>query len=97
MPRPGGGYIRPLRADPVYRPPGGLPGVVRRARPELGSVHDHAWVASDLLGTLRVTKQVRVVLLLPHENEVHGSHVVGDERAAGGRARERVGGDAEPA
>src|SRR4029079_4759107 len=44
-----------------------------------------------------VTKQIRVVALLPHEDEVRGGHEHGDEPAAGRRARKRVGGDAEPA
>ena len=44
-----------------------------------------------------VAQQVRVVLLLPHEDQVRRRHEVGHVRAAGRRARKRVGADAEPA
>jgi hypothetical protein len=81
----------------VYRAAAGLPGVVRGARAKLALVHHNTRIAADFLRALGVTKQVRVVSLLPHEDEVHGGHVIRDERATGGRTRERVGRDAEPA
>ena len=62
--------------------PGGLPRVVRGARPEAVLVRDDARVAADLLRALRVPEQVRVVALLPDEDEMRGGHEVGDERAA---------------
>ena len=77
--------------------PGGLPRVVRGARAELRLVDDDARVPPDLLGALGMPEQVRVVAALPDEDEVGRRHEVRDERAALRRARERVGGDAEPA
>jgi hypothetical protein len=44
-----------------------------------------------------VPEQVRVVELLPHEDEVRGRHEVGHERAAARGTRKRIGADAEPA
>ena len=71
--------------DAVHRPAGGLPGVVRGARPERPLVGDDARVAPDLLRALGVAEEVRVVPLLPDEDQVRGGHELGDERAAGGR------------
>ena len=85
------------RLDAVDRTAGRLPQVVRGARAERGLVLDDARVAADLLRPLGVAEQVRVVALLPDEDEVRGGHELGDEGAAGGGTRERVGADAEPA
>ena len=83
--------------DAVHRPAGGDPGVVRRAGAELGAVAGDARVAADVARPRGVPQQVRVVELLPDEDQVRGGHELGDERAAGRRARKRVGPDAEPA
>ena len=42
-------------------------------------------------------QEIRVVGLLPDENQVRGGHEVGDERAAARGTGERIGADAEPA
>ena len=81
----------------VHRPPGRLPRVVRRARPERRLVRDDPRVPADLLRALRVPEEVRVVALLPDEHEVGRGHEHGDERAALRGARERIGLHAEPA
>src|SRR5687768_9552658 len=86
-----------LATHGVDGPAGGLPRVVRRARAEAPLVGDDPRVAADLLRTLCVPEQVRVVALLPDEDQVRRRHVVGDVRAADGRAGERVGADAVPA
>src|SRR5919198_1618885 len=91
---------RPTRSrsttNAVDGPARGLPRVVRGAGAERRLVPDDARVAADLLRALRVPEKVRVVALLPHEDEVRGGHEVGDERAVLRGARERVGADAEP-
>ena len=82
--------------DAVDGPARGFPRVVRRAGAERGLVRHDARIAPDLLRTPGVTQQVRVVALLPDEDQVRGRHELGDERAALGGARERIGRDAEP-
>ena len=86
-----------LAADAVYGPAGGFPGVVRGARPETGLVLDDARVPADLLRALGVAQQVRVVALLPDEDQMRRGHELGDEVAPVRRARERIGRDAVPA
>ena len=44
-----------------------------------------------------MAQEVRIVDLLPHEDQVSRGHELRDEGAAVGRTRERVGPDAEPA
>src|SRR5207237_10528762 len=63
-----------LAADAVHRATRRLPRVVRRARPEGRLVRHDARVAPDLFRPARMTKQVRVVALLPHEDEMRGRH-----------------------
>ena len=86
-----------MTTDAVHRPARRFPRVVRRARPERALVGDGPRIPADLLGALGVAQQVRVVALLPHEDEVCGGHELCDELAPRRRARKRVGGDAEPA
>ncbi len=43
-----------------------------------------------------MAQEVRIVPLLPDEDEVRCGHELGDERALVGRARKRVRTDAEP-
>jgi hypothetical protein len=74
----------------VHRPTGGLPRIVRGAGAEARLVRDDAWVAADLLRTLCVTKEIRVVALLPHEHEMRSRHELGDEAAPGSGARKRI-------
>src|SRR4029079_13123560 len=83
--------------DRVHGAAGRLPRVVRGARPEAVLVRDDPRVAADLLRALGVPEQVRVVALLPDEDEVGGGHEVGHERAAVGRTGKGVGANAEPA
>src|SRR5207253_1918486 len=83
--------------DAVNRTTRGLPRVVRRARPVRRRVGHDARVAADLEGAPRVPEQVRVVALLPDEDQVRRGHELGDEVATGGGTRERVGAHAEPA
>ena len=54
-------------------------------------------VPSDFLGALRVPEQIRVVALLPDQNEMRRRHEVGDERAPFRRAGEGIRAHAEPA
>jgi hypothetical protein len=54
-------------------------------------------VAADLLRAFRVPEEVRVVALLPDEDQMRGGHELRDEFAAGSRARERRRRHAEPA
>src|SRR6185436_6769779 len=75
----------------------GFPRVVRRARPVLGRVLLDARVPPDLLRALRVVEEIRIVALLPDEDQVRRGHEVGDEIAAVRRTRERIRPDAEPA
>ena len=82
--------------DAVHRAAGGDPRVVRGARAVLGAVAGDARVAADVARARGVTQEVRVVVLLPHEDQVRRGHELGDERAAGGRARERIRAHAEP-
>jgi len=86
-----------LGLDAVHRTAGGDPGVVRGAGAELALVADHAGVAPDVPGTSSVPQQVRIVQFLPHEDEVRRRHELGDERAARGRTRKRIGANAVPA
>ena len=86
-----------ITLDPVDRPPRRLPRVVGRAGAVRVLVVDDRRVTPHLLRALRVAEQVRVVPLLPDEDQVHGRHEEGDELAAGRRAREGIGADAEPA
>jgi hypothetical protein len=44
-----------------------------------------------------MAQEVRVVALLPDEDQVRRGHELGDEGAAGRGTRKRVGGHAEPA
>ena len=89
-----------IRARPVGLTvdgaPGRLPDVVRGARAERRPVLDHARVPADLLRALRMAQEVRVVALLPDEDQMSGGHELGHVGAARGR-QERVGGHAEPA
>src|SRR5207253_11461328 len=84
-------------ADAVHRPARGLPRVVRGARPVLGDVVDDARVAADVLRALRVVEQVRIVALLPDEDQMRGRHEDRDERAPRRGTREWIGADAAPA
>ena len=61
------------------------------------SRRDDPRVAADLHRALRVPEQVRIVALLPDEDEVRRGHEVGHERAAVGRAGKGIGANAEPA
>src|SRR5207247_2412515 len=79
------------------RPTRCLPGVVRRTRAKGRLVPDDPRIPPNLLGSLRVPKQVRIVALLPDEDEMGGGHEIGDVRATRCWARERVGSHAEPA
>ena len=83
--------------DAVDGAAGRLPGVVRGARAELPLVRDDPRVAPHVLRALRVPEQVRVVALLPDEDQVRGGHELGDEAAVRRRAGEPVGPHAEPA
>src|SRR5260221_14755100 len=83
--------------DAVNGPAGGDPRVVRGARPELGAVPGHPWVAADVAGAGRVAQQVRVVERLPDEDQMRRGHELGDERTALRRARKRIRAHAEPA
>src|SRR4029079_9555230 len=56
----------------------------------------HARVAADIARAGGVTQEVRVVDLLPDEDQVRRGHELRDEGAAVSRAREWVGPDAEP-
>src|SRR5439155_26446719 len=80
----------------MNRPPRRLPRVVRRARPVRGRVGNDSRIAPDLLGSARMTEQVRIVALLPHEDQMRSGHELGHEDAAGGGTGEGVGADAEP-
>src|SRR4029453_14689865 len=53
-------------------------------------------VAADLLRPLRVAEQVRVVAVLPDEDQGYGRHEHRHERAPGGWAGEGIRRDAEP-
>ena len=55
-----------------------------------------ARIPAHLFRALSVAEQVRVVALLPNEDKVRGGHEARHEDAALGRARKRVGRDAEP-
>ena len=81
----------------MHRPARSLPGVVGRARAERWLIGGYAWVAAHFHGALRVPEEVRVVAFLPDEHEVRSGHELGDERAPGGRTRERISADAPPA
>src|SRR4029079_8606298 len=86
-----------LAADAVHRPACRFPRVVRRAGAEVDLVGDDPRVAADLLRALGVAQEVRVVLLLPDENEGRCRHERRHEEAAGCRAWERIRADADPA
>src|SRR4029077_9244588 len=77
-----------LAADAVHRPARRLPRVVRSTRAEPHLVRDYPRVEADLLRTLRVAEEVRVVLLLPDEHEVGRRHELRHEEAAGRRTGE---------
>src|SRR6185436_2179401 len=91
--RPSGSRSTP---DAVDGAAGGLPRVVRGARAERGLVRDDARVAADGLRAACMPEEVRVVALLPDEDQVRSGHVLGDKRAPVGRAREGVRRDAVP-
>src|SRR5206468_10792268 len=93
---PGRARLALLRSDSVHRAAGGFPGVIGSARAEGRLIGDHAWVASHLLRALRMPKQVRVVPVLPDEDEMHGRHEHGHVRAAARRTRKGLGRHAEP-
>src|SRR5207302_3234519 len=86
-----------LATNPVHRASRRLPGVVGGIRAESRLVGDDVRIATDLLRALRVPQEVRVVTLLPDEDEMRGGHEVGDEGATRGRARKGVRANAEPA
>ena len=82
------------RRAPGDRP---RPMVVRSAWPELGAVPGDAWVAPYVAGARRVPQQIGVVGRLPDQDQMRRGHELGDEAAAGGGARKRIGADAKPA
>jgi len=85
-----------LALDAVDGASSGFPCVVGGARAVRALVRDDPRVSAHLLGALSVPEQVRVVPLLPDEDQVCRGHEVGDERAAGRGARKRVRAHAEP-
>src|SRR5205823_13546443 len=78
-------------------PAGRLPRVVRRAGPEGQLVFRDPRVSSDFLCASRVPQEIRVVGLLPDENQMRGSHEICNERAATRGTGEGIGADTEPA
>src|SRR3954463_4852728 len=56
-----------------------------------------ARIATDLLRALCVVEEVRIVRLLPHEDQVSGGHEACDKCAPGGGTGEWIRPDAEPA
>src|SRR5439155_24977740 len=80
-----------------YGPTGRVPRVVGGAGTEHRLVTDHMRVPADLLRPPGVPEQVRVVSLLPDEDQVRGGHELRDEAAARGGAGKGIGGDAPPA
>src|SRR5579864_33350 len=88
---------RLLAADAVHGSSGRLPRVVRRARPEVEFVRDDARIPSDLFRAAGMTEQIRIVPLLPDEDEMRRRHELGDVGAARRWARERIGAYAVPA
>src|SRR5262245_16070809 len=88
---------RLLRPDAVHRPSGGDPGVVRGARPVRRLVADDARITADVAGPRCVAEEIRVVVLLPAQDQVRRGHERRDVRAAGRRTRKRIGPHAPPA
>src|SRR5262245_20196688 len=100
--RPSGAGLATLRAGPellhrVDWAARSRPRVIRGARAEFRLVLDDARVAADLLRPLGMAEKIRVVAMLPDEDEMNFGHEMCDEGAALRRAGERIGRDTEPA